>query len=298
MLKFRHLLTALIIVITLSNCKESLDKKIEFPFKTKSGFPYRIEKGPSNIKPQKYGYIKYCYEVRTSFNDSVLTTNYHTIPSYEYYDTIAFNSFDIKDDPYDIFKIIPHLNIGDVAYSEIAIDSLKKNGRIDNFNDTYYRKGSMIRLKIEILSSFSQSNAASEDQENELKKNSIENYIKKKNLNVVELSNGVFIQVTNLGDSLNKIVDGSEVSFRYRGQFQDGRIFDSNMEDNKPILKITLGKKHLIPGLEEGLHHFNKGSKGIIFVPYQKGYGNHYSGSIPPYSNLIFDIEIIDVASS
>jgi FKBP-type peptidyl-prolyl cis-trans isomerase len=52
----------------------------------------------------------------------------------------------------------------------------------------------------------------------------------------------------------------------------------------------------MIPGFEEGLAMLGKGGRGIFIIPYFDAYGAQgRPGAIPPYSDLVFDLEIMDL---
>jgi FKBP-type peptidyl-prolyl cis-trans isomerase len=53
----------------------------------------------------------------------------------------------------------------------------------------------------------------------------------------------------------------------------------------------------LIPGFKEGLMAMKVGDKVRLFVPPHLGYGQQGSGPIPPNANMVFDLEIVDIAS-
>ncbi len=79
----------------------------------------------------------------------------------------------------------------------------------------------------------------------------------------------------------------------YEGRLLDGTIFDSSYERNKPA---TFGLNQLIAGWKEGLQLMEEGAKYRFFIPYQLGYGERGAGTqIPPYSTLIFDVELLEV---
>src|SRR3954470_15705078 len=87
----------------------------------------------------------------------------------------------------------------------------------------------------------------------------------------------------------------------YKGYFltNTDKVFDTNMDTSKghtnPI-DVSVGSGSVIPGWEEALPYFGKGGKGKIYVPAMLAYGPQGSqGAIPPYSNLIFDVEVKDV---
>jgi len=84
-----------------------------------------------------------------------------------------------------------------------------------------------------------------------------------------------------------------EVKVNYEGTFIDGRIFDSSIKRGKPA-KFGLNK--VIKGWTEGLQLMVVGEKVRFFVPARLGYGNRWTGSIPPGSTLIFDVELLDIS--
>ena len=84
-----------------------------------------------------------------------------------------------------------------------------------------------------------------------------------------------------------------EVKVSYEGRFIDGRIFDSSIKRGKPA-KFGLNK--VIKGWTEGLQLMVVGEKVRFFVPAGLGYGNRWTGSIPPGATLIFDVELLAIS--
>ena len=80
------------------------------------------------------------------------------------------------------------------------------------------------------------------------------------------------------------------VSVIYRGSFTDGRTFDSSRGK-----EVAFPVGGVVPGFAEALQTLPEGSKGKIYIPWQLGYGKSGNRSIPPYSVLIFDIEVMRV---
>ena len=87
---------------------------------------------------------------------------------------------------------------------------------------------------------------------------------------------------------------GSGVDLYYKGYFLDGRVFDSNFDDDYP-LKITIPDDFLIEGWNEGLQLMSEGSEGVLIVPYSLAYGEYGTQLIGPYMTLVFDIKIVGV---
>ena len=90
-------------------------------------------------------------------------------------------------------------------------------------------------------------------------------------------------------------VPGSPVSLHYIGTFRkDGKKFDSSRDRNQPF-NFTYKVQPMIPGFEEGITMIAKGGKIKVFIPYYQAYGKKGRGPIPPYSDLVFDIELLNV---
>lgn len=84
----------------------------------------------------------------------------------------------------------------------------------------------------------------------------------------------------------------NRVSCHYKGTFIDGKVFDSSYSSEKPIV---FSLSSVIPGWTEGLQYMKEGAKYRFYIPYYLAYGARGSGPIPPYSTLIFDVELIEV---
>lgn len=104
----------------------------------------------------------------------------------------------------------------------------------------------------------------------------------------------------------------TDVLIHYAGFFENGSLFDSSIEEvNKTFGKLDanraaqggyqpmpfqIGKKDgLIPGFIEGIEKLSFGDKAVIFIPSNLGYGEAGAGGvIPPNTNIIFEIELLE----
>ncbi len=82
------------------------------------------------------------------------------------------------------------------------------------------------------------------------------------------------------------------VRVHYHGTLIDGTVFDSSVERGEPI---TFGLNQVIAGWTEGVQLMPVGSKFRFYIPQELGYGAREAGSIPPYSTLIFEVELLDI---
>ena len=86
---------------------------------------------------------------------------------------------------------------------------------------------------------------------------------------------------------------GKQITVHYTGWLRDGTQFDSST--GRDPLKFIQGRREVIPGFDTGFEGMKVGGKRRLFIPYQLAYGEQQRGKIPPRSELIFDIELIDV---
>ena len=89
-------------------------------------------------------------------------------------------------------------------------------------------------------------------------------------------------------------VKGALITTQYRGWLEDGTEFDSSYSRCKPF-QCVIGTRRVIQGWDQGLMGMQVGGKRKLWVPAHLGYGERQVGSIPPNSNLVFEIELLEV---
>jgi peptidylprolyl isomerase len=87
---------------------------------------------------------------------------------------------------------------------------------------------------------------------------------------------------------------GKTVIVNYSGFLTNGKRFDSSVEREEPFL-FTVGMHQVIPGWEEGILLMNKGTKARLIIPPSLAFNNKKVGQIPANSDLIFDVELLDI---
>ena len=113
-----------------------------------------------------------------------------------------------------------------------------------------------------------------------------------KNEGVVTLPSGLQYKVLREGNG-QKPKATDQVVCHYEGFLADGTVFDSSYQRGEPA---TFPLNQVITGWTEGLQLMQEGAKYRFFIPYRLGYGEGGAGTlIPPFSALIFDVELIEV---
>lgn len=121
----------------------------------------------------------------------------------------------------------------------------------------------------------------------------LEDFLKKNNIVAEPTESGLYYVMETEGNG-EKPQPGQMVKVHYTGKLLDGTVFDSSVERGEPI-SIPIGVGQVIPGWDEGIQLMSKGEKGKLFIPYYLAYGDRAAGDkIQPFSNLIFEVELVD----
>lgn len=104
------------------------------------------------------------------------------------------------------------------------------------------------------------------------------------------------LQITDIQTGSGKeTVRGALVIAHYTGWLEDGTKFDSSVDKGRPF-QFVFGTGRVIKGWDQGLVGMKVGGKRKLFVPSHLAYGDRQIGNlIGPNSNLIFEIELLDV---
>ena len=88
-------------------------------------------------------------------------------------------------------------------------------------------------------------------------------------------------------------------SLHYTGYLTDGTKFDSSIDRGEP-LTIQYGMHQVILGWDTGLAGMRVGGKRRLFIPFQLAYGTNPppQSHIPPRSELIFDVELVNISET
>ena len=121
----------------------------------------------------------------------------------------------------------------------------------------------------------------------------MQQYFAMNNIVATPTASGLYYVMTQEGNG-EMPAKGDNVKVHYTGKLLNGKVFDSSIERGEPI-EVPIGMGRVIPGWDEGIMMMSKGEKGVLYIPYYLGYGDRGAGAdIPPFANLIFEVELID----
>ena len=217
----------------------------------------------------------------------------------------------------DLYEGLLMMHIGDKATFAIEADSLAKFLQ-PNQMPPYYQPGAGQKIYYEInLQDIvtqeeimqEQSNFMQEMQDRQQNEpEAIAKYVADNNIKVKPTADGLYIVVKKKGTGA-KVATGKEVAINYTGRLLDGTMFDSSVEGDarqggiynpkrEPYepLKYVVGQMGLIRGWEEGVMGQPAGTVLQLVIPSAMAYGSQGAGrDIPPFSPLVFDLEIVSV---
>lgn len=109
---------------------------------------------------------------------------------------------------------------------------------------------------------------------------------------IIKLPSGILYSIDKEGHGAIPTAN-DRVKVHYTGRLTNGTIFDSSVDRGEPI---TFGVSQVIPGWTQILQQMPVGSKWTIYIPYELAYGGNGAGDkIEPFSNLIFEIELLEI---
>ncbi|MFT3945855.1 MAG: FKBP-type peptidyl-prolyl cis-trans isomerase [Agriterribacter sp.] len=271
--------------------------------KLKNGMEYKIISNGSG-KTIAYGEVMK-FHFAQKYKDSLLKDTYSQLPQYQPIDSMQL--------PKEYFEIFKQVRTGDSIVTRILTDSIFKGGM--GMMPPGFKKGEHLTTTFKVLGIL-KSETAQDDfmkertkfmQEDSIRaigqkvkdEKTLEEYFAKNNIKPTKTALGTYVEVKQAGSELPQ--DGQTLVVKYTGKLLDGTVFDSNVDStfrHTEPYNVTLGQGGSIKGFEDGLKSFGKGGKGNIFIPSVLGYGSQGSGKIKPNSNLVFEVEILDVLSS
>jgi FKBP-type peptidyl-prolyl cis-trans isomerase FkpA len=291
---FRQLIKLPLFLLFLSILMiNACSTRSEFPgySRTRSGIHYHLKvigEGQSNPTPGDYITVDILY---STIDDSVFFS--------------ARRKFQLETPSYkgSVEECLGMLNIGDEA--DFIIDA----GRF--FNTTLgvkppgFLKGHPgFRISVNMLDIQTEESYLYEKEaflgwiENfgEYEKIKLQHFINDEQLYATADSSGLYFIPLNETRG-KKIEQGDTLELHYEGRFLYGRFFDSTRKRDEVFQFIYGQEWQVVEGLEKAIGQMHEGEKALVILPSELAFGEYGSstGIIPPFTSLIFEIEILSV---
>ena len=90
---------------------------------------------------------------------------------------------------------------------------------------------------------------------------------------------------------------GDTVVVHYEGKFLNGKFFDSTRQRHEAFQFVYGQQWQVIKGMEDAIGMMREGEKSIFIMPSEMAFGQTGSstGMIPPFTSLIFEVELVSV---
>lgn len=217
-------------------------------------------------------------------------------------DTMLYNSKDFlkgmplliqlppSDFNSDLYENIATLSEGDSGTFHINSDSLFLKTFRMPMRPIFVDSNTNVTFHIKLISIDSPEELMAKEV-TDLKK-----YLEVNKITVQPRPSGIYFLQTLEGAGL-KIDTGCMVTVSLKISFLDGKVLFNSTDRPDPI-KFKYGKRFDTPGVDEGIGLMKGGSKATIIVPSKMAFGDQGRGAlIPPYSALVYEVEITDVQS-
>ncbi|MBX7201865.1 MAG: FKBP-type peptidyl-prolyl cis-trans isomerase [Bacteroidia bacterium] len=305
-------LLSVLCVILLSSCRQSKYDGFE---KTDDGLYYKFFRQSKSGKKANPGDVLYTYMslslVRPAkdasgkpLGDSLIFDS-KQYPDYN--KNIKFIQLDTNSFVGDIMEGLALMEIGDSAAFIISADSFFiKANRLDSLPPGFPKGSELIfhiglqdikseaetrKLMEAVFAKEGADQKALSDKAQEEEPMLIAEYIERKKITQKPTSNGLYV-ISTLPGKGAKPKTGQKVTVHYTGYLLNGKKFDSSFDRNEPFT-FTLGKGEVIAGWDEGIAMMKVGESATFIIPSLLAYGANGSGAIPPFSPLIFDVQLI-----
>lgn len=299
MKKMVFLLMCFVSVSAFSQIKDGFTK-------SENGVFYKVEKANPNGRAVKQGDIVVC-NYSASYGDSLVFTNFNQEPIPTF--AVSDQSSAFKGDMIDGLQLMKE---GETYSFAFPYDSLAKMQKLPAF----FKKGDFGYYTVAISKLMTQEEFQAEQERMIAEQKRISDSLQAIEMQVLVdyvrsngfsdiATNGVYYKSTQQGNGTKPAQD-KKVKVHYVGKFLDGRVFDTSVESvakesgkydamrKYEPLEFTIGKRQMIPGFEEAVKMMSEGEKGVVVIPSRLAYGARQRGEIPPFSTLIFELELVE----
>lgn len=270
------LVTAIVCLIILTTaCK---DKKYKDYEQTESGLYYKFDVQNKDARsPQINDFLYLALSYRTD-NDSIVFEEREI--------TDVMHESVYSGDLYEAYSL---MHEGDEASFIMKADSFFVNMVGIQELPKFILPETMLEFHIKLNKIKSLADFEKEET------NAIAKYITDNNIQVQPLESGLYF-IENQAGTGAQVDTGKTIKINYTGKFLDGKVFDTSLGEGREPMEFKLQEGLMIPGFTEGLLKMKAKGKATLLMPSKLAYGaGNPQSPIPPYSPLIFEIEVLEV---
>jgi FKBP-type peptidyl-prolyl cis-trans isomerase FkpA len=292
-------LIGILTAVVLAACGGNQEKNDGFK-KAESGFMYKIVGAAAPGDSIRYRDIAKV-QLSQYIDDSLLNSTIGKMPEY-----VAINN-ELK--PFNYTDILLSMRVNDSAVCLFPTKEVIRRAGENVKLPAFLNRGQYIKVYFKVLASFGEDALAMADMEktqnglvgytNEDEATgfaraakSFDSLIGSLPQKPVKLPVGVYVQVAQKGMG-EKVKTGQEVAIVFKGRLPNGTIFDEATAQSP--MRIHVGTGETFEGFDKAIASLSLGDKATLYIPAPLAYGAKKAGEyIPAFSNLIFDVKILD----
>jgi len=185
----------------------------------------------------------------------------------------------------DIYEGMRMLAAGDSGEFIVNADSLFKKTFRQSARPKYIDTNTMARFSIHMISIDSPETLQKKEKE------ALAKFLADNKITVAPQPSGLYYVEQAEGKGL-KIDSGCQVIYNVKISMLDGKqVFGQDS------MKFVFGKRPDMSGFLEGIKLMKKGGKARLILPSQLAFGERGYKEIPPYTTIIYDVQVLDVKS-
>lgn len=126
----------------------------------------------------------------------------------------------------------------------------------------------------------------------------LKQYINQQKITAKPTASGLYLINQKKGNG-KRVMPGDTVTVDYEGRFLNGKFFDSTVKRNESFTFVYGSEWQVIEGLQQAIGLMDEGQKALVIVPSHLAFGSEGSatGIIPPYTSLLFELELKQIKS-
>lgn len=191
-------------------------------------------------------------------------------------------------------KAFELLSVGDSAELLINADTFFMNS-FGQSRPAFIKEGDNIKFIVKIVDIMNQQEIMKKEQEDMAKLQQTDSLAFNQMISTLpdakKTASGLYyvVEKTGKGKAAKK---GDKVQVLYKGTLLNGQVFDENLKDG---ISFPVGLGQVIPGWDEMLQLMKEGDRVKAIIPWNLAYGPRGNGPIPPFSTLVFEMELVKV---